>query len=57
MEIDNFGNENAIQNTFARMVNVLSGSEIEKVTAEKLRDVGKLYNFEDEFEIAEKRNN
>ena len=37
------------------MVNVLSGSEIEKVTVEKLRDVEKLYNLEEEeAEIADK---
>ena len=37
MQIDYFGNENAIRNTFARMANVLSGSEIEKITADKSR--------------------
>ena len=46
--------ENAIRNTFARMVNVLSRSEIEKVTVEKLRDIEKLYNLEEEAEITDK---
>ena len=37
------------------MVNVLSGSKIEKAAIDKLRDIGKLYNFEEEeVEIAEK---
>jgi len=31
--------KNAIRNTCARMVNVLSGSEIDKITADKLRGV------------------
>ena len=35
------------------MVNVLSGSEIEKVAVEKLRDIEKLYNLEEEAEIAD----
>ena len=39
------------------MVNVLSGGEIEKATVGKLRDIGKLYNFEEEVEIAEKEIN
>ena len=46
--------KNAIQNTLARVVNVLSGSEIEKATVAKLRDIGKLYNLEEEAEIAVK---
>ena len=36
------------------MVNVLSGSEIEKAAVKKLRDIGKLYNLEEEAEIADK---
>ena len=39
MQIDYFGNENAIRNTFARMMNALSGSELDKITAGKLRGV------------------
>ena len=54
MQIGNFGNENAIRNTSARMANVLAGSEIEKITVGKFRDVGgKLYNLEEEVEISE----
>ena len=40
MKIDYFGNEIAIRNTFARMANVLPGSEIDKITLGKLRGVG-----------------
>ena len=36
------------------MVNVLSGIEIEKAAVKKLRDVEKLYNLEEEAEIADK---
>ena len=36
------------------MANVLSGIEIDNVTVDKLRDIGKLYNFEEELGIAEK---
>ena len=32
IRIDHFGNENTIRGTVARMVNVLSGSEIDKIT-------------------------
>ena len=39
--------------TFARMVNVLSGSEMDKITVSKLRDVEKLYNLEEEIGITE----
>ena len=46
-----------MQNTFGRMVNVLSGSEIEKAAVGKLRDVAKLYNSEEEVETAEKEIN
>ena len=46
--------KNAIRNTFARMVHVLPGGEIEKITVGKLRDIGKLYNLEEEAEIADK---
>ena len=46
--------KNAIRNTFARMVHVLPGGEIEKITVGKLRDIGKLYNLEEEAEITDK---
>ena len=55
MQIDNFENENAIQNAFARMANVLSGIEIGKVAVGKLRDVEKLYNFEGKLKLREKK--
>ena len=46
--------ENVIQNTFTRMINLLSGREIEKVDVWKLRDIEKLYNLEEEAEISDK---
>ena len=45
---------NTIQNTFVRAVNVLSGSEIGKISAVGLRDVEKLYHLEGEAEITQK---
>ena len=40
MQIDYFGNENAIRNTFARMANVLSVGEIDKIALGEFRGVG-----------------
>ena len=45
---------NTIQNTFVKMVNVLSRIDVGQITAGKLRGVGKLYNLEEETEIAQK---
>ena len=55
MQIGNFGNENAVRNTFARMANVPSVGEIGEAAVAKLRGVGKLHNSEEEVEIAEKQ--
>ena len=41
IKIDYFGNENTVRNTFVRMVNVLTGNEMDKITVGKLRDVEK----------------
>ena len=42
---------NKIQNTFVPIANVLSGSEMGKISAAKLRDVDKLFHLGDESGI------
>ena len=43
-----------IQNTFARLVNSISGSEVGKIPKVELRGVGGLLHLEGEAEIAQK---
>ena len=40
IRIGNFGSEHAVRNTSAQMANALTGSEMDKITAAVLRDVG-----------------
>ena len=53
IRIDHFGNANTIRNNFARAVNVLSGSDMCKITVGELRAVWKQYNSEWEAEVTQ----